>query len=100
MTRSQQRELRHRDAWGNLVAACAAGWSDLIAARSYEALNWHMLAVRGGFPVPAVQLKTARRLWLEGYVRTYLERDLQQLSSIAGLPDFRCLMPAVSLHLG
>lgn len=61
-----------------------------------------MLAVRCGFPAPAVQLKTARppALWFEGYVRTYLERDSQQLSSIAGLPDFRCMMPAVPLHLG
>jgi len=33
-------------------------------------------------------------------VRTYLERDLQELSSIAALPDFRRLMRAVCLRLG
>jgi len=33
-------------------------------------------------------------------VRTYLERDLQQLSSISALPDFRRLMWAASLRLG
>lgn len=33
-------------------------------------------------------------------MRTYLERDLQDLSSVAALPDFRRLMRAASLRLG
>lgn len=33
-------------------------------------------------------------------MRTYLERDLQQLSSISALPDFRRLMRAAGLRLG
>ncbi|MDQ3775655.1 MAG: DUF4143 domain-containing protein [Pseudomonadota bacterium] len=41
-----------------------------------------------------------RVMWFEGYVRTYLERDLQALSSIAALPDFRRLMRAACLRLG
>lgn len=41
-----------------------------------------------------------RRIWFDGYVRTYLERDLQDLSAIAALPDFRRLMRAASLRLG
>ena len=41
-----------------------------------------------------------RAVWFEGYVRTYLERDLQALSSIAALPDFRRLMRAACLRLG
>lgn len=32
--------------------------------------------------------------WFDGYVRTYLERDLQDLASISALPDFRRLMRA------
>jgi predicted AAA+ superfamily ATPase len=39
-------------------------------------------------------------VWFDGYVRTYLERDLQMLSSIAALPDFRRLMRAACLRLG
>jgi hypothetical protein len=39
-------------------------------------------------------------VWFEGYVRTYLERDLQRLSSISALPDFRRLMRAACLRLG
>jgi len=41
-----------------------------------------------------------RAVWFEGYVRTYLERDLQTLSAISALPDFRRLMRAASLRLG
>lgn len=54
------------------------------------------LARRGGFPTPSLQLATAadKRIWFDGYVRTYLERDLQDLASISALPDFRRLMRA------
>lgn len=59
---------------------------------------WH----GGGVPTPAIHLKTAeeRSIWFDGYVRTYLERDLQELSSISALPDFRRLMQTACLRLG
>ena len=41
-----------------------------------------------------------RAVWFDGYVRTYLERDLQELSAIAALPDFRRLMQAACLRVG
>ena len=41
-----------------------------------------------------------RAVWFDGYVRTYLERDLQDLSAISALPDFRRLMKAACLRLG
>ena len=54
------------------------------------------------FPTPALSLQRAedRAIWFDGYVRTYLERDLQELSSISALPDFRRLMQAICLRLG
>jgi uncharacterized protein len=47
--------------------------------------DWRALARCGGFPTPALELTTAseRRIWSDGYVRTYLERDLQDLASTA-----------------
>ncbi|HEY7818101.1 MAG TPA: DUF4143 domain-containing protein, partial [Vicinamibacteria bacterium] len=67
-----------------------------------ERHEWRALAVHGGFPTPALDLETSseRAIWFDGYVRTYLERDLQNLASIAALPDFRRLMRAASLRLG
>lgn len=38
--------------------------------------------------------------WWEGYVATYLERDLRQLSQIESLPEFRRVMEAVALRSG
>jgi predicted AAA+ superfamily ATPase len=42
----------------------------------------------------------ARALWFDGYTRTYLERDLQDLSTVTSLVDFRRLMRAACLRLG
>ena len=56
----------------------------------------------GGFPVPALTLKSddARQLWFEGYIQTYLERDLRELSAIENLADFRRLLGAAALRIG
>lgn len=55
----------------------------------------------GWMPVVALEKKgaTASR-WLEGYVTSYLERDLRQLSQIDSLVDFRRLMTALALRSG
>jgi predicted AAA+ superfamily ATPase len=55
----------------------------------------------GGFPPAALaETASARRAWLDGYVRTYLERDLQALSAIENLVDFRRLMRIAALRTG
>jgi uncharacterized protein len=38
--------------------------------------------------------------WWEGYILTYLERDLRQLSQITSLVDFRNLLQLLALHTG
>jgi hypothetical protein len=38
--------------------------------------------------------------WLEGYVRTYLERDLRELSQVDSLVDFRKVMQSLALRTG
>jgi predicted AAA+ superfamily ATPase len=64
--------------------------------------DWRGLVRRGGFPTPALQLRSTedRAIWFDGYARTYLERDLQDLAAISALPDFRRLMRAACLRLG
>jgi len=39
-------------------------------------------------------------LWWEGYVKTYLERDLRELSQIENLVDFRRLLSVLALRSG
>lgn len=102
MTRREQSGLGRCGAWEELVQADDREWMDVIGADSVGREEWRLLARRGGFPVPAVHLSTVddRAIWFDGYVRTYLERDLQALASIAALPDFRRLMRAACLRLG
>jgi predicted AAA+ superfamily ATPase len=59
------------------------------------------LWLRGGFPESFGAPSDAASLrWRQNFVRTYLERDLQDLSSITALPDFRRLMRAACHRLG
>lgn len=102
MTRREQRGLGRCGLWDELLAAPDEQWRDLLAAEPDAPDDWRVLARRGGFPTPAVELKTPkeRAIWFDGYVRTYLERDLQDLAAISALPDFRRLMRAACLRVG
>lgn len=102
MTRREQMGLGRGGLWEELLAAPDDEWLDVLAAQPAAEEDWRALARRGGFPTPAVEMQTAaeRAVWFDGYVRTYLERDLQDLAFISALPDFRRLMRAASLRLG
>lgn len=102
MTRREQRGLGRCGRWEDLFATPDAGWRELLGDEKDSPEDWRILARRGGFPTPALELTTAsdRRIWFDGYVRTYLERGLQDLAAISGLPDFRRLMRAACLRMG
>jgi uncharacterized protein len=102
MTRGEQRGEGRSGCWDALIAARDSEWGDLLSLNTTEPEDWRALARRGGFPTPALELASAkdRTIWFDGYVRTYLERDLQSLAAISTLPDFRRLMRAASLRLG
>ncbi len=102
MTRGEQKSRGHGGIWEELLGTRDEEWLDLLAAQPTEPEDWRAWARRGGFPLPALYLNTEqeRTIWFDGYVRTYLERDLQTLSAITALPDFRRLIRAASLRLG
>jgi len=89
MTRREQRGEGRAGRWEELLAVRDDEWLDLLQRRGWEAST-------------ALQLGGAkeRAIWFDGYVRTYLERDLQDLAAISALPDFRRLMRAACLRLG
>lgn len=74
----------------------------MLAAQPGDPDDWRSLARCGGFPTPALGMASSeeRAIWFDGYVRTYLERDLKDLASISALPDFRRLMRASCLRIG
>jgi len=104
LTRREQLGLGRPGCWEELFDAAPEAWPDVLRSTSADAPRepWRELARRGGYPLPAALLDDpeSRDLWLDGYVQTYLERDLRQLSNVASLVDFRRLMRAACLRLG
>ena len=101
LTRREQLGRGRGGLWPELLAASDQSWPAVIADHHLAPEDWRSYARRGGYPTPALDLEaTARSTWFAGYAQTYLERDLQQISSIGNLPDFRRLMRAVCLRLG
>jgi predicted AAA+ superfamily ATPase len=55
-----------------------------------------------GFMPPLLSITDAgdAAVWLEGYVSTYLEKDLRELSQVESLIEFRKVMQALALRTG
>ena len=90
----------------------ALPWERLLEARNPREASsclrpvppfrgWMDQALPGGYPVPALDRDPgAREAWFDGYVRTYLERDLQDVAGISSLVDFQRLMKLAAIRLG
>ena len=102
LTRRERLGLGAAGIWSELLSTPAAEWLDLIHSTPPSPADWRDETRRGGYPTPAVELEgdDARSLWFDGYLRTYLERDLQTMATIDNLVDFRRLMRAACLRLG
>jgi predicted AAA+ superfamily ATPase len=64
-------------------------------------VNLPDLLLRGFMP-PVMTMQSHNQVltWLDGYVKTYLERDLRELSQVESLIDFRKVMQCLSLRTG
>jgi predicted AAA+ superfamily ATPase len=71
-----------------------------VAAQPRISRPWSEAAAEGGYPPILALQEPNRTRWFEGYVATYLERDLQQLASISSLADFRRLLEIAALRVG
>ncbi|MCY4012655.1 MAG: ATP-binding protein [Gammaproteobacteria bacterium] len=102
MTRREQRGLGRTGCWDELLSADDRDWPDVLIGQPGYRDDWREVARRGGFPDPAVHLanEEERAIWFDGYIQTYLERDLATLSSVASLVDFRRLVRAACLRVG
>jgi predicted AAA+ superfamily ATPase len=54
----------------------------------------------GGLPPVCLEDPRGASLWLRGYVQTYVERDVRQLSQVADLVAFRTLVNLAALRTG
>ena len=71
-------------------------------ASLYDALPNPAQFILRGFMPPLLMLESSQawRRWWDGYVATYLERDLRQVAQIHALLDFRRVMELAALRSG
>jgi predicted AAA+ superfamily ATPase len=102
LTRREQAGRGTTGMWTELFEASPNDWLDLVRAQVVHSDDWRAAVKRGGFPTPAVHLRDdeARSLWFDGYIATYLERDLRDLQAVGNLQDFQALMQASALRIG
>ena len=56
--------------------------------------------LKGAYPRPAVMRGLDAEAWFEGYIATYLERDVRGLHNIGNLRDFRRFMVLAAARIG
>lgn len=101
MTEAEKRDRAGAGPWDAWIDAADASAARGLAVPRPAGGTWQSRARAGGYPPAALSAEpAARSQWFDGYVRTYLERDLQDLSSISSLPDFRRLMKLASIRVG
>ena len=108
MSRREKLGLGTCGIWDELVSNEVEIWIDLLTNQRQDEIvltknqDWHKLVKQGGYPTPALELndEVERRIWFDGYVRTYLERDVLQLANVTNLIEFRRLVTVMCHRIG
>jgi predicted AAA+ superfamily ATPase len=102
LTRREQRGLGTAGIWTRFFETPVAGWLEMVRAERAHHEDWRDAVKRGGFPAVALERydEQQRSLWFDGYIATYLERDLRDLQAVSNLQSFRVLMQAAALRAG
>jgi len=102
MTRREQLGMGSTGTWDRFFEDEVPRWLEVVRTDNASQASWREYAARCGFPEVAVGGLSAvdRALWFDGYIATYLERDLRELAAVADLADFQRLMQAAALRIG
>ncbi len=102
LTRREQLGFGSAGIWSELLTTAPAAWRDLVLGQFVPDEDWRDLARRGGYPWAAYDIgnEAARRVWFDGYLRTYLQRDVPDISSIENVPAFDTILRSVALRTG
>ncbi len=93
-------EISHRPPPSLIKSIIAGNWPE-EGSLTTESPDVIEMLLRGFMPrLISLHSQAVWRRWWDGYVTTYLERDLRQLSLIKNLPEFRRLMELTSLRTG
>jgi len=102
MSRREQLGQGVAGIWSEFFATTTVEWLELVRSVPAVDADWRDRARVGGYPTPAVELTTPdeRALWFQGYLETYLDRDLRDLASLNNPLDMRRLMRIAALRMG
>ena len=102
MTRRERLGFGTAGLWDAFRTTGFAQWPQLVMDSPNPDDDWRTLALLSGYPTPAFDCESedARAVWYQGYLDTYLDRDLQELAAIAHHTDFRRLMKIAALRIG
>jgi len=102
LTQGELAGLGRSGGWATFFEEPPDRWPEALSTAGSTGVDWTTAARRGGYPVPGYQMAEAEAAtqWFDGYVRTYLERDLRDLSAIDNLAGFQRLMRAAALRVG
>lgn len=103
LTRREKLGLAACGAWSAFFDHPPSEWLGELPLLPGERVDWRALAIEGGFPDPGFHLRNdpaARADWFDGYVTSYLERDLRELAAVQDLVAFQRLMQLAALRVG
>lgn len=102
LTRREQLGFGTPGIWTRFFDAEPATWLEVVRAEAVPVEDWRDAVRRGGFPAAVLDVRTdeGRSLWFDGYVATYLERDLRDLQAVGNLQDVQTLMQVAALRVG
>lgn len=97
-----ENEARRRLSRVPLLDRLAGGDLDSLRATPVDSLSlrdYAELALRGGYPEPALRLPASERpVWLESYLHQLLTRDLAELSPRSDAARLRTYLEACAIH--
>lgn len=102
LTRREQQGQGTTGIWTRFFETPVDDWLEMVRAAPAQREDWRDAVKRGGFPAAAVEMQDERErsIWFDGYIATYLERDLRDLKAVANLQSFQALMQAAALRIG
>src|SRR3990167_9197628 len=102
MTQGEIRGTGQAGCWSDLLDAPVAEWRSLLRDRAADRENWREIAKRGGYPTPALHLSWDgdRARWFQGYIDTYLHRDVPEVLAVSNPLDLHRLIQRVVLDIG
>jgi len=102
MTRNERLGRGSAGLWSDFFTTPAQDWYDLVHATAPAVADWRNEARIGGYPTPALHLQSAdeRAVWFQGYMDTYLDRDVRDLANLGNALDMRRLMRTACNRIG